>query len=92
MDPVVFGKYPDEMTSLVTDGRLPSFTQEESDMLKGSCDYIGLNHYTSNYVGDNSTSKGGDWGSDSRTWGTVTGKDGKLIGPPAESTWLYVYP
>jgi beta-glucosidase len=53
MDPVVFGKYPDEMTSLVTDGRLPSFTQEESDMLKGSCDYIGLNHYTSNYVGDN---------------------------------------
>jgi hypothetical protein len=28
-DPCVFGKYPDEMTSRITDGRLPTFTPEE---------------------------------------------------------------
>ena len=38
------------MTSLITDGRLPTFTLEESAMLKGSYDFIGLNHYTSSYV------------------------------------------
>ncbi len=30
VDPIVFGKYPDEMTKLLTDGRLPTFTAEES--------------------------------------------------------------
>lgn len=29
-DPIVFGKYPDEMTSLITDGRIPTFTPEEA--------------------------------------------------------------
>ena len=27
-DPIVFGKYPDEMTQLITDGRLPEFTAD----------------------------------------------------------------
>ena len=29
-DPIVFGKYPDEMTQLITDGRLPTFTPDEA--------------------------------------------------------------
>jgi beta-glucosidase/6-phospho-beta-glucosidase/beta-galactosidase len=49
-DPIVFGKYPDEMTALVTDGRLPKFTDEEIKMVKGSYDYIGFNSYTSRFV------------------------------------------
>lgn len=28
--------------------RLPSFTSEEVNMLRGSADYLGLNHYSSN--------------------------------------------
>ena len=28
-DPIFFGKYPDEMTAIVNDGRLPTFTPEE---------------------------------------------------------------
>ena len=26
VDPIVFGRYPEEMTDYVTDGRLPTFT------------------------------------------------------------------
>lgn len=92
VDPVMFGKYPDEMTSLIKDGRLPTFTPEQSAMLKGSVDYIGLNHYTSGFTKDNPTSTGGSWYTDSRIESTKIGIDGKLIGPQAESTWLHVYP
>lgn len=80
------------MTSLITDGRLPTFTPEESAMIKDSYDYIGLNHYSSSYVKDDPTSKGGNYYSDQRVQTTKVGIDGKLIGPLAESTWLNVYP
>ena len=35
---------------------------------------------------------GTDYGSDSRTGGSVTDVNGHLIGPQAESSWLFVYP
>jgi beta-glucosidase/6-phospho-beta-glucosidase/beta-galactosidase len=28
-DPIFFGKYPDEMTAIIKDGRLPTFTPDE---------------------------------------------------------------
>jgi len=43
-DPVFFGKYPQSMVDRLGE-RLPKFTSEESQMLKGSLDFIGLNHY-----------------------------------------------
>ena len=61
-------------------------------MLKGSWDYIGLNHYTSGFIMDNPSGQGGEWQTDSRTKGTKVGIDGKYIGVRAESEWLYVYP
>lgn len=30
--------------------RLPKFTEDEKMLLKGSYDFLGLNHYTSRYV------------------------------------------
>ena len=91
-DPIVFGKYPDEMTALVSGGRLPSFTPEESEMVKGSFDFVGVNHYSSSYIKDNMAVVGTDWGSDMRTTSTRVSIDGKVIGPQAESPWLFVYP
>lgn len=32
--------------------RLPKFTPKESELVKGSLDFLGLNYYTSNYVAD----------------------------------------
>lgn len=42
-DPVWYGKYPDRMVNLVGD-RLPTFTEEESNLIKGSWDFFALNH------------------------------------------------
>uniref|UniRef100_A0A0E0IEA2 Uncharacterized protein n=1 Tax=Oryza nivara TaxID=4536 RepID=A0A0E0IEA2_ORYNI len=49
MHPVAHGEYPPAMRRLVG-GRLPAFTAEQSEMLRGSFDFIGLNYYTSNYA------------------------------------------
>lgn len=48
-DPVVFGEYPAIMRERLGD-RLPEFTPEQKEMLKGSCDFLGLNHYTTHYA------------------------------------------
>ena len=51
MDPITYGDYPRTMRSLVRN-RLPKFSKEESEMLKGSFDFLGLNYYTSNFAAD----------------------------------------
>ena len=51
MDPITHGDYPYTMRSLVGD-RLPKFSCEESQMLYGSFDFIGLNYYTACYAAD----------------------------------------
>ena len=52
MDPLYRGDYPTTMRSLVGQ-RLPKFTKEQSRMVNGSFDFIGLNYYTANYAADN---------------------------------------
>lgn len=49
MDPLIRGNYPASMRALVGD-RLPKFTKEQSKLIKGSFDFIGLNYYTTNYA------------------------------------------
>ncbi|KAL5705687.1 beta-glucosidase [Ranunculus cassubicifolius] len=51
LDPLVYGKYPAIMRKIVG-SRLPFFTKNESKRLKGSFDFIGLNHYCALYVQD----------------------------------------
>ncbi|KAH7676639.1 Beta-glucosidase protein [Dioscorea alata] len=53
VDPLIFGDYPKIMKKIVG-SRLPVFTKSQSEYLKGTIDFIGLNHYTSAYVADNS--------------------------------------
>lgn len=49
MDPLTQGDYPFIMKSLVGD-RLPKFMHEQSELVKDSYDFIGLNYYTASYV------------------------------------------
>jgi len=42
MEPLTSGKYPDTMRKLVGK-RLPEFSAEESTLLAGSFDFLGLN-------------------------------------------------
>ncbi|KAI5390722.1 variant 5, Beta-glucosidase 12, partial [Lathyrus oleraceus] len=61
MQPMTTGEYPLSMVSFVGN-RLPKFTREQSKILTGSFDFIGVNYYTSNYAANiphsnNDTSK-----------------------------------
>lgn len=49
MKPLTKGEYPKTMQSLVGN-QLPNFTEEQSKLLAGSFDFIGLNYYTTNYA------------------------------------------
>ena len=48
-DPFFFGDYPMTMRSRVGK-RLPRFTTKEADLVKGSLDFVGINHYTTFYT------------------------------------------
>ncbi|OMO81909.1 Glycoside hydrolase, family 1 [Corchorus olitorius] len=50
--PLVFGDYPDTMKKNVG-SRLPTFTDQESELVRGSFDFLGVIHYTTLYVQDN---------------------------------------
>ncbi|KAG8473156.1 hypothetical protein CXB51_035084 [Gossypium anomalum] len=52
LDPLIFGDYPSSMRSRVGN-RLPTFTESESALLKGSLDFVGINHYTTYYASEN---------------------------------------
>ncbi|XP_043724405.1 beta-glucosidase 40-like isoform X1 [Telopea speciosissima] len=94
MDPLFFGDYPSSMRSRVG-SRLPKFSTAEAALVKGSLDFVGINHYTTYYAMSNFTNIIGivlndtlaDSGAD-----TLPFKDGKPIGQKASSIWLYSYP
>ncbi|KAL9354870.1 hypothetical protein Peur_052840 [Populus x canadensis] len=91
MDPLTNGDYPRNMHDFVG-GRLPEFTAEESKMLKGSYDFIGINYYTTYYaqnIDANYQSVG--FMSDARVNWTGE-RNGIPIGPQAGVKWLYIYP
>nr|CCD74530.1 beta glucosidase [Arabidopsis halleri subsp. halleri] len=44
LGPLIYGDYPDTMKRIVGT-RLPVFSEEESEQVKGSSDCIGINHY-----------------------------------------------
>ena len=48
MDPLTNGDYPYSMRSLVGK-RLPEFSKEESKLVKGSYDFLGINYYSASY-------------------------------------------
>nr|QWJ73448.1 beta-thioglucoside glucohydrolase 4-6 [Isatis tinctoria] len=51
LEPLVYGKYPKIMRDIVGD-RLPEFTPQQSDLVKGSLDFLGLNYYLTQYATD----------------------------------------
>lgn len=49
-DPCFLGDYPASIREAVP--ALPSFTEEQKQLLKKSVDYFALNHYTTSWVAD----------------------------------------
>ncbi|CAD5326322.1 unnamed protein product [Arabidopsis thaliana] len=92
MEPIVYGRYPIEMVSHVKDGRLPTFTPEESEMLKGSYDFIGVNYYSSLYAKDVPCATENITMTTDSCVSLVGERNGVPIGPAAGSDWLLIYP
>ncbi|KAL7137060.1 hypothetical protein ABFS83_10G068700 [Erythranthe nasuta] len=90
--PIVRGEYPPVMRERVGD-RLPVFTAEETKMVKGSYDFIGLNYYTTNYASYKPTPPG----TPPTYWTDQevelhTKRCGIPIGEQGGSEWLFVVP
>ncbi|RDX87200.1 Beta-glucosidase 40, partial [Mucuna pruriens] len=86
-NPLVFGDYPTSMRSRVGN-RLPRFSKSQASLLKGSLDFVGINHYTTFYAMHNTSNILGvllhDYIADS---GAFTLRKLK-----ANSLWLYIVP
>lgn len=76
-DPLFLGTYPASLQGLV-----PSMTAQQAAAIKGSADFLGINHYTTRYV----TAFGGGFQE------STTDARGKPIGPDTASAWLKVVP
>lgn len=91
-DPIFFGEYPQSMIDFVG-SRLQQFTVDEKQLIQGSVDFLGLNHYSTKYVSscvDKSTAQG--WQYDQCTAESKYDMNGTLIGPQAGSSWLNIVP
>ncbi|CAA2998238.1 beta-glucosidase 40-like [Olea europaea subsp. europaea] len=94
LEPLILGDYPNSMKTRVG-SRLPRFTQAESSKLKGSFNFIGINHYTTWYANVNHTNLIGVLLNDSLADSgaiILPFKDGKPIADRANSIWLYIVP
>lgn len=94
LEPVILGRYPSSMVERVG-SRLPKFSPTESALVKGSYDFIGINHYTTWYASKNKTNIIGALLNDSvADSGAITlpFKGIKPIADRASSVWLYIVP
>ncbi|XP_015875970.3 beta-glucosidase 13 [Ziziphus jujuba] len=92
MDPLVNGEYPHTMRSIVGE-RLPKFTKIQSETLKGSFDFIGINYYTSYYAAyaPKSSAANASLLTDSHA-NLLPERNGIPIGPKAASDFIRIYP
>lgn len=95
MDPLYTGEYPKSM--LKTFGMaMPKFTEKERKLIKGSTDFVALNHYTTTYAGARSTKVNApqaNRGVPLAPWKAYFFDiNARPIGLRAESVWLYVVP
>ncbi|XP_073141528.1 beta-glucosidase 13-like [Henckelia pumila] len=90
-NPVVYGEYPKIMRSTVGN-RLPEFTKEEKEMLKGSYDFLGLNYYTGNYAAHLSARNGIVSSSTDNMVHLSTDRNGVPIGSPTGVSIFFTYP
>ncbi|KAG6538609.1 hypothetical protein ZIOFF_003733 [Zingiber officinale] len=92
LDPILLGAYPQPMVEILG-SRLPSFTSEEKKLLQSKLDFIGINHYASNYVEDCMFSSCDLDGYDFDALLLKTGyRNGMLIGDPTAMPTFYVVP
>ncbi|GFQ05260.1 raucaffricine-o-beta-d-glucosidase [Phtheirospermum japonicum] len=92
LEPILNGDYPESMHENVPQDNLASFSKSEWCMLRGSVDFLGLNYYTTNYAKNDPCVIGEGYDVDQKIEYLYTNRQGKPIGNPSGSTWLYIVP
>ncbi|KAF2721323.1 glycoside hydrolase family 1 protein [Polychaeton citri CBS 116435] len=88
-DPIYIGDYPASVRLQLGD-RIPSFTDEERNLIMGSNDFYGMNHYCTAYVKHKSTPPAAeDFLGNFELFDE--NKEGHVIGPETECPWLRPY-
>jgi len=85
-DPIYLGHYPPFLGEMLGN-RLPTYSEEEWAIIKGSSDFYGMNTYTTNLI----KAGGGDEFQAKHTK-TFTRPDGTQLGCQAHCAWLQDYP
>ncbi|KAL0718829.1 hypothetical protein Bca4012_068152 [Brassica carinata] len=95
LDPIVYGKYPEEMVNLLGSA-LPQFSRNEMKNLKRyKSDFLGINHYTSYFIQDCliSACNSGDGASRSEGFARKLIQKGNIsIGEVTDVSWLNIDP
>ncbi|KAJ4799580.1 Beta-glucosidase 12 [Rhynchospora pubera] len=92
MNPLTYGDYPKIMRNWLGN-RLPKFTKEQSKLLIGSYDFIGLNYYAGYYAinAPVSNSLQQSYNTDSRA--NITGeRNGIALPKPFNTSFINIYP
>ncbi|KAJ1702523.1 hypothetical protein LUZ63_002302 [Rhynchospora breviuscula] len=92
MNPLTYGDYPKIMRNWLGN-RLPKFTKEQSELLIGSYDFIGLNYYAGYYAinAPASNSLQQSYNTDSRA--NITGeRNGIALPKPFNTSFINIYP
>ncbi|XP_011081619.1 beta-glucosidase 13-like [Sesamum indicum] len=92
LEPIVTGNYPQNMIDYVPPENLAPFSQRESQRLKGSYDFLGLNYYTAIYAANDPDPQCEDGYFKDQHVKYQDNRGGILIGPVAGSSWLHIVP
>jgi beta-glucosidase len=95
LDPVVYGKYPEEMVNLLGSA-LPKFSSNEMNSLMSyKSDFLGINHYTSYFIQDCliTACNSGDGASKSEGLALKLDRKGNVsIGELTDVNWQHIDP
>ncbi|KAG7566346.1 Glycoside hydrolase family 1 [Arabidopsis suecica] len=93
LDPVIHGDYP-EIVKKYAGNKLPSFTAEESKMLKNSSDFVGINYYTARFAAHlhHIDPEKPRFKTDHHVEWKLTNHSGHIIGPGEERGFLFSHP
>ncbi|ESQ29244.1 hypothetical protein EUTSA_v10024134mg [Eutrema salsugineum] len=95
LDPIIYGKYPKEMVTILG-SNLPRFSRMEMENIrKSGLDFVGINHYTSYFVQDClfSTCNAGDGAFKAEGFALKLDRKGNVsIGELTDVNWQHIHP
>lgn len=93
MDPLTYGDYPVIMSKSLAN-RLTKFTKEQSESLKGSYDFFGVNYYSTYFSASVPASNllRQDYSTDSRANLSASSSNGIELPQPFKGSWINIYP